>query len=78
MWVTRYMKIPPITNPARPFRPVQMDCSQGSHYFQSAIIGPDDTIEQRSENDADCLGRATDKLNDLYERGYLAGRAVLP
>lgn len=62
-------------NPARPFRAVALETSRGHIYYYSAIIGPDDQIETRSCNDEpDALSKKVDKLNDLYERGYLAGQ----
>ena len=70
------MSFPPITNPARPFRSVALESTDGSRYFESAVIGPDDQIETRAECDYDAphMTKLAAKHNDLYERGFLAGQ----
>ena len=69
-------KFPAITDLARPFRSVALESTDGSRYFESAIIGPDDQIECRAECDYDAphMIKKAAKINDLYERGFIVGR----
>lgn len=64
---------PPII-PARPFRVVTLKVGN----YESAILGPDDLIESQSWMFASApdMERRAKMLNDLYERGFLAGHGA--